>query len=897
MKRQFQYQFQQADDDDDASLEYSLDEEDEEDYDDDDGDGDEEEEGEEDRDDDAGGAFEGRASRARVWAAPNPIQYTSLDDRPMTLLTSVSSSAAVEEGHPYFRTTLLPGQRDPFLSTVPTPPHLGLTPHGAPVSSTIYNLRKAVELGDTAHTAACLLALFDLFVATNRPIRAMMVPPTTDREVRLELLQRCGPFENRNALAMHQTLWNVLRTVFMEQIGVANCTALLELQQLWREYQLFLFCDPYKSLAALLSIGQLLCRCYKDGAVSYAYDCWADTAKDRLWRAEALRDPRMLAMVMCGQDRDKAKQALTCENVYYTNRFRHQRYQQMALTNRHLQYIMQGKTMKPKIVRLFVDQIRDDVAFYMQSVGPNEPEAVMAYAVVDLVESWCVYEYAKVNCLNGHRESEALHLKMLVFLQLLSECMNNASFRSLGLDGLFATSNALVHSTLNVKVNADYARRCREQANGKDGLLLKYGLLSDGSIPILPNRRVKRSKTAASHTWLLTGGILDLMNPMPPCIPRTHEGLHPGVEVNDDGLMLQNPRSGMPCNRPVQKHLRYLQCMYYAKRNWKKLNRQVLESSKQGQASSSSSSCTTAALKLDNNYFDFTRRDRKPRGGLLGKAESYILMDLFLMHAPAGWMGDEAHGHAPEGAAIKVAEFADIGMAQLFMDALLSNSAYGPSAIVMGPFPPSMKKALEARVGETAAAKTTLGVGGFLSQVVCLSLNHFPFYWEPTGGSGGGGGDLHKGNRALFVVHVPHQIQNVCFRIADLKSKLEALGCRDGFAKLCPPKSFLPLVAYLEKYANRRSNVLPHDSYITFRVDLQSTVSKTYVMVDMVRIMAIADDLNVPDATGIRVQVANRKDMPLDQHLRQFERAILQTQGKGDDLHRLLREMRNELAH
>ena len=667
--------------DDDASTRYSDsdDEEYDEEYDNDD---DYDEDGDEDEDEDDV-PLKGRASSSlRVpFVEPTPVAYASLDDRPMTLPRLVPAAALVENGAPYFRTTVLPFQRDPLLQAGSQPPHMGLTPHGTPVASTMLNLRKAVELGDAHHTAACLLALFDLFVAVNRRMRTLA--HSVDREIRLELVPHIGPFANRNALAVHQTLWNTVRTIFMDQIGVANCTALVELQRLWREYERFLFCDPYTSLAALLSIGQLLCRCYKDGSVLYACDCWADTAKDRLWRAEAQRDPRILALAMCGKDRDRAKQVLSCENVYYTNRSRHLRYQQMALMNRHLQYILQGKTMKPKMISMFTDQLRDEIAFYMER-NHDEPESLLAYSVVDMIESWCVFEYAKVNCLNGHRESEALQVKMLVFLQLFSECITHPDSRNLGEDGLLATSNALVHSTLNVKVNAAYARRCRESVG--DTLLLKYGLLSDGSMPILPTRAGKRARPSSSSTAAAALGIIDLMNPKPPCVPRTHEHLHPGVEVNAEGIIVQNPRAGWPCNRVVAACFRYLYCMYHAKRNWKKLCRQVKAGVGGAHNAKEGGAASAVPLSLDSTYFDFTRRDRKPRQGVLGEAANYYMMELFLVHTPRGL--DAAYGVGSASGGIRVAEFSDTGMAHLFVDALMAESMYGPTAVVFGPFPP-----------------------------------------------------------------------------------------------------------------------------------------------------------------------------------------------------------------
>lgn len=106
----------------------------------------------------------------------------------------------------------------------------------------------------------------------------------------------------------------------------------------------------------------------------------------------------------------------------------------------------------------------------------------------------------------------------------------------------------------------------------------------------------------------------------------------------------------------------------------------------------------------------------------------------------------------------------------------------------------------------------------------------------------------------------------------------------------------LPIIAYMEKFANRQSNILPQDSYITFAVEVHSTSTKTQVLLNHVRTTALADDLGIV-STGARFHATDgRKDVPIEAQLANYERAILKTSGRGEDLHRLMREFRNKLA-
>eukprot|EP00952_Eustigmatos_sp_NYUAD-ZCMA_P005301 23179-Eustigmatos_ZCMA.PRE.1 len=67
----------------------------------------------------------------------------------------------------------------------------------------------------------------------------------------------------------------------------------------------------------------LLCHCNKDCSVAFAQEVFADTARMRKWRDEAIKHTDVLVQAMEHSDMaEKARKMLQCQQVYYTNRLR-----------------------------------------------------------------------------------------------------------------------------------------------------------------------------------------------------------------------------------------------------------------------------------------------------------------------------------------------------------------------------------------------------------------------------------------------------------------------------------------------------------------------------------------------------------------------------------------------
>jgi hypothetical protein len=268
------------------------------------------------------------------WDRNKNYESVSRDD-----ITVTDVCAREDTGGVYFRRWNLPDEIDPFLHKMP--PHMFKTLRGEYIGDIVYNLRRAVDKADEDSTSLCLLALFDLFVSINRPIRILMEDDGC-RHLRLAACQAFGPFCNLNALAMHQYIWDVVRMVYFEQVGIGTPTAVLELNRLWERYELYLFCDPYTSLASLLSIGKLFCRCYKDGSVVYAESCWADNANDRAWREVIKEDPMKLAIAVPDHcDFIRCMEKISAPVRYYTHRTRRGEYESSFLNLMEAIYMLQ----------------------------------------------------------------------------------------------------------------------------------------------------------------------------------------------------------------------------------------------------------------------------------------------------------------------------------------------------------------------------------------------------------------------------------------------------------------------------------------------------------------------------------------------------------------------------
>lgn len=681
-------------------------------------------------------------------------------------------------------------------------------PHGVGLSSVLFNLRKAVEFGDADQTAQCLIVLFELFAAVNRPMRVVMTltrdPGVID--ARLKLLPPIGPFSNPNALAMHQMIWFELRTIFLDQVGVGCISAALEMQRLWRNYETFLFCHPYMALASLLAIGQLLCHCYKDGTVLYAFDCWSDTAQDRKWRSDAVAQPAILASMLTRSEHAIMHELLTCDKVYFDNRSRHLKYQQKAVIVPHFEYIMQGKAMTPKNLREFVQR---------QVLYPGENSGVLV-DVVNLIEEWCSFEYAKVNCLYGVRNAEAIQTKCIVLLFLIREIM--------GIQGALVSSSEDLIASAPIEISPEYARACRltiqgpldASDNDRIRFLPKYGLLGDARIgPPRPSTRKKKKKR-------LSGPSLPLrvfMDIRPEYVPWTHDRLHPGACVNEDQSITPSMASVIRQNRIVSGRFAYIKKAYFTKKNWKRLL---------GAVKDDTTAPITASIMMDFNLFDFDETQ------LLFTSPTHNAR-VFRLLENRPIVNDDVNSE-------EVLEFLDAEDARFFVQGFSDNYTaeyHRQKAVVFGPYPVSEEPVLRESVVRTAEVRRKLGVHSMQMDVLRLMLYKYPIPCKTSGDN-----LLRVGRTGVFVVQVPHQRTGICLRVGELHAKMTREGLKGHFYKICQARRLIPVLALLESVAHTGTGIRVDDSFITF--DLKALGNK--VRVSNIRISAVVDDLGVGEA-------------------------------------------------
>lgn len=736
-------------------------------------------------------------------------QHVLKNDRPVSL--PVDAYSAEMSDSPYFRLTERPDQINPYLTLEPS--HEYQTLDGSPLEQVIFNLKKAVQMKDTDHAARCLLALFELWVAINQPMR-VLVSNKGPRDARLALCPTFGPFQNLNALAMHQTIRDVLSTILFDQVGMGTPTAVLEFHRLWTRYELFLFCDPYMSLASLLGIGQLLCLSQHDGSNAYARLVWGDTAKDRNWRDDALAKPSVLAACMDQVDLERANELLSAPDKYSQSRNRRKYYSINAVTDPHYKYFMQARYLFSKQMDIFTQNVLRVVDDYRERV--DDPGAVEAVSLVNLVSLWCSFVSHEVNYLLGHRRAEEEQTRLLIFLLLLKECASDPRLWGLGKDGIFAASAARVASC-PINIRPDYARRLHHAK--LDRLEPKYGILGEDSV--LPKTGAgagpsskKKKKQAPEYDAAMQ------FYARPPVYPRTHMNVHPGFEFKD-GIWKMLSVMQIDVNRPVGMTLGHLLQMYLARLNWKRVRVNL-------------HGALPAPRITDTAYFDMTKRPPV----VLQTFSTYVMARLQIRHA-----GDM---HPPP---------ADAGskphVVMTSIEADLIKDRFQPTgevrdAIVLGPFPDEQTAAIRARVAKTQRARELLGISSFSTQVVSLVLHSFPIDQikpHPR---------VKRDRPATFVVHMPYQhTAESLTSLHDFKQwateSMKPLGCL-----VITARRLAAILSYVQFFGNTGAvRRMIQQTYVYLRLSTDDVRGgggeRTKVVVDDLRFSVVIDDLETPD--------------------------------------------------
>ncbi len=502
---------------------------------------------------------------------PQVARISYVSDRPISMARGVSLCDT-----PYIKTLK---ESNPFvMNDLPPLSEKQRLLDGTYVFQMVYNFRHAIIEGNVDYVTQCLIKLFDLFVAYNRRIKVLIPPGARG----IDSLAHIGPFANIHALAVHQFIQLTVLTAFYDIVGMGTPTAILEMYRLWTKYEFLLFCDPYGSLACLVTIGKVLCESYKDGSVFFAMAVYGDNASARKWRQAANENVVALSTCMDLKEFRKAQERLDEPTIKYRHRLRLTMYGTLSIEEIDWwKPILQAKRLRPSHIEQLYSRVKTAIDVYRGIFEPSEPEAAYASYVAQVVAQWCSYLHYGVNNLLGPR-SHSLETRKLVFLKLLREYVIHPELRewNLGPDGIFAISVARLASMC--EVDRFCVRRIRE-SQGAVVLELPYGVIGDDGIR--KSRALGGGRKAKVVQW---NGSMFYASP--PVIPKTRSGVFPGV-VYDDGLWI--PTSLVRINRPVGAAFGYLFKMYMAMLNWKTVK--VFKG------------IDTSERHLDSAYLDFSQ--------------------------------------------------------------------------------------------------------------------------------------------------------------------------------------------------------------------------------------------------------------------------------------------------
>lgn len=782
------------------------------------------------------------------------------DDRPVTI---VYANRQQDEG-PYFPRypAASRGELDPIFQGDDLP--LGVTPDGYTVNDMIYNLRRAVQMNDSELVGRILLSFFNMFVYMNRPTTVLCAP--LDRRTRLDMVQKIGPFCNVSALAVHQMIWWTVKSIFLEQVGMAVPTMILELEHLRKMYNKTLFIEPYASLACLLRVGQLLVHAPKSCAVLYMADCWADTAQDRKLREQIAQRLDVMALGMRRSHLEKINELLGADDVYYPVRDRDRRYMQKATQDHHPKYLRQVKMMTPKYLNAYIDSVMRDTHKLSDS------ERGLAQEILYLAREWCQMEYVQVNSLLGNRRAQRLQGRILLLVYLLEECLCRKEVILLDGtdDAIFKVSEAYVEGA-PLKVQPDYARRLRQSR--LPPLSLTFGLLGeDAGLAITGDRAKKKKKKTAA----LTTSLFDLMEKRAQVIPRTQEHLDPGAEINGDGFLV--PARGVRPHPLMDEILGPHTRFYFVKRNWKRLLRQNV----------------APPLETWRRREDALLIDFEDNPTVIASSPHVDMMEVSLhrnaVHEcfPHILEPLPTNDHKTNAYSLSCSYEAE-HVTEVFNGE--EGSVTRVRAVVIGPFPMSSYHELRERVEASDRAKARFHLSCRLSQVMPLVLHRFPVSVQRLLPG------VQLGRQAVFVVHVPYQTAQPGFTLRAAQDWFKQQK-GESYTRLIREtlhiNRVLPVIPWMRTFVDPDSNLTIYQvTYVSFQV----VNDKDGVRLANIRLSVIGDDLR----QGALRKPTTSTSWSLETHLRQSTdnlQAALQRAPRtaGRDVHREIDLVMSEMV-
>lgn len=639
----------------------------------------------------------------KSWTISNFVDGSALT-MPMTGLVDQEPSVDLR----------IPGNVNVFLLDVP--PHMAKM-EGNLCENVVMNLRHAVEIGDEETTNVCLRLLFNLFVDCQDV--QIMVLTAGDREERLAQLPSLSCFSNLNALYMHQFIYDTIMTIFFEQVGVSTPTAFLQLSRLWSKYEYHLYRWDI-SLAYLLEMGTLLCRCYKNGHIFFMHRFFSERSKERYTRSEMLANPYLVSKSMIDHDSFlKCIELLEKPDRWYPSdeRTRLTMFMECFLADPQIKYLEQAKFLSPKHLTKYInDTILPHVSLYTETMRGKEEEVGMLRDLVFRLAHVCLYSYSQINYLLGNRRSHLMQRRILTMLHALVELISTPAIKQLGRNGIFAMSSRHVASMMPT-IMPVFAQEIYLQGKGH---LLPYGIIgNDPHVRVGAKKKIKNNGIDPVVTGQQTI----------PTKPRTQaEALHPSMMVAADGnvVMISSFRR---VNRPVETTLAYSRQLWEMGHKWKRIKKQ-------------SKTATRPPRIMDYIVFD-TKNMKVLAPGVFKVKIRPSAYDM-LGFDPTSVTTSKRHQP------FVLPEFASSEDRGLYLEHFtrfdVNVNPTPCDAIVRGPYPDSTEDRLTKRWESLQQVKKKLSLDSMFSTMIRLVVHDFPASPE-----------TEPNRPALFLIDIPHQ--------------------------------------------------------------------------------------------------------------------------------------------
>ena len=622
-----------------------------------------------------------------------------------------------------------------FVDNVP--PHMARI-EGHRWEDVVMNLRHAVEIGDEETSSACLRLMFKLF-ASCQDVRLVVVTAGSQEE-QLGQLPGISAFSNINALYVHQSIHEVLTTIFFEQIGASTPQALLRLNSLWARYEAHLFYRWDEALACLLGMGVLLCRCYKNGHIFYMQRVFAERSRERYARREMAANLYLVSTCMLDYGSfQRASKWLEKEPVWYGSdeRTRLSLFMDRFCDDDHIEYLEQAKFLSVRFLTSYVDKtILPDAKVYMDHMedleGMGEAEATVYSEIVFTLAHMGIVAYAQVNNLLGNRRAYASQRRIVIMMHALKELTADHDIRSLGRNGVFAIAARLLASVLPRRFSPVFAQEMYKQGAGR---VLPYGIV--GNDPHVP--RASSSSGPAPKKARGGGNVIEPVvegHCVVPTRPRSQvEYLHPSMAVLANGNLGKIP-GFRRINTPVEKVLGYSGQLFEIMFKWARLRRAQ----------------PRQQLRL-MDYMVFDLEDTKP----VTLADGAVLVRLHpSAYALLGMDPTSFPAPTPTHAPVDVPVFESSIERDEFVDmfpAFDVRSRPAPcEAIVYGPYPETTEAELVRRLEERTELRRRLRLDPAFSCVHRIVVHAFPRVTQKPMPPG-----VEMNRPASFVIEVPYQ--------------------------------------------------------------------------------------------------------------------------------------------